>query len=761
MGKRIVTLISLVILLSIANLYAQDPGIRDTVRIDSIKVLQGSKAVLNVNFYNDEELAGIQLPIVYTSPDITIDSVSFVGSRVSYIGMKIVTIDNSIRQAVIAIFVATEANIAAGNGLLCKIHFNIPAAIPDQNVVVDTLSFPSAGDLFFIDPNAEPLYPSFLKGKITIGNPQNPPIIRVSPDSMYFEGIAGGSMPPVQIMNITNIGQGSLKWTATKHSTWLNVSPSFGTAPSNVQVFANTSSLGAGYYYDTIVVSDTNATNDPVIVPIKLRVMLPPPIIHLSQTYFSFNAIADSANPPNQTLIVTNTGQGVMHWTASKLSSWLTIIPTSGVDSGNITLSVNITGLPYGIYNDTITVSDPNATNDPQKAVIRLEVASGLPLLAVDSPFIFVVVDLNNPFPTARNFHIYNAGGGSMNYHLTSISPRIISLIPDSGAVPQTVTAGFKTLGGGAGNNFFDTVWIYSNEAINSPQFVVFQFHYVEHPAIIVLNKDSIVADLYECTQGTGTQPLPTKFSIFNYGTDPMTFNLTWKSSWLSTDKITGTVPSIITLNFDYKALAPGPYYDTIIVSAINAINSPVRLPVVLNILPASMPPWIAANSDTIFFTAQENRPGKEFYLDVTNANPGCMSWQLNESISWLFYDIDSTNNHTYPWSIHFMPFAGGITMGSYLDQCQIISPSATNSPFPIRFKFVVWKLYGDCDYDGIVNIRDATYLINYLYKHGPAPKPEIKVADCDCNYRVNAIDVTELINYLYKHGNPLCGNPY
>ncbi len=348
-----------------------------------------------------------------------------------------------------------------------------------------------------------------------------------------------------------------------------------------------------------------------------------------------------------------------------------------------------------------------------------------------------------------------------MNYHLSTNSTRIISLFPDSGAVPQTVTATFKTLGGSAGSNFFDTVWVYSDEATNSPQLVVFQFHFVDHPAIIALNKDSAVANLYECSQGTGTQPQPTKFSIFNYGTDPMTFNLSWKSAWLSTDKITGPVPNQVTLNFDYKLMAPGTYYDTIIVSAINAINSPVRLPIVLNILPTSTPPWIAVNPDTIIFTAQENMPAKEFYLDVNNANPGCMSWQLDENISWLFFDIDSAGNHTYPWTIHFMPFAGGVTMGTYYDQCLISSPTATNSPVPIKFKLQVWKLHGDCNYDGLVNLKDVTYLVNYLYKHAAAPKPEVSVGDCDCNFRINALDITAMIDYLYKHGNPLCGNPY
>jgi len=619
----------------------------------------------------------------------------------------------------------------------------------------------SGNDLMLIDVNSEAIYPIFKKGAITVGNPQLPPTISVSPDSLYFEGLAGGSMPPTQLLHIANIGQSSLKWTATKHSTWLNISPSFGTAPSNVQVFASTSGLSAGYYYDTITVTDTNATNSPVLVPVKLRVMLPPPTIHLSQNYFSFNAIADSANPPGQTLIVTNTGQGELHWTATKQSSWLTINPASGVDSGDIALSIDITGLPYGVYYDTIYVSDPNATNDPQYAAVRLEVASGLPLLAVDSSFIFVVVDVNNPYPAPRSFLIYNAGGGSMNFHLSTNSPRIISLTPDSGAAPQSVVAGFKTLGGGAGSNFFDTVWIYSAEAINSPQTVVFQFHYVQSPAIIALNKDSIVASRYECSQGTGAQPPASQFSIFNYGTDPMNFNLSWKSDWLSANKVTGPVPSAVTLSFDYKTLPPGSYYDTIVVSAINAINSPVKLAVILNILPTSTPPWIAVNPDTLFFVAQENMPGKEFYLDVNNANPGCMSWQMNENVSWLSFNIDSSNNHTYPWSLHFMPFAGGVTMGTYNDQGQITSPTATNSPVNLNFKLQVWKLHGDCNYDGLVNIKDITYLVNYLYKHGAAPKPENIVGDCDCNYRINSLDITAMINYLYKHSGPLCGNPY
>lgn len=61
----------------------------------------------------------------------------------------------------------------------------------------------------------------------------------------------------------------------------------------------------------------------------------------------------------------------------------------------------------------------------------------------------------------------------------------------------------------------------------------------------------------------------------------------------------------------------------------------------------------------------------------------------------------------------------------------------------------------GDANGNGSVNLLDATYIINYLYKGGPAPIV-IEAADCNGNGALNILDVTYLINYLYKSGPPL-----
>jgi len=65
----------------------------------------------------------------------------------------------------------------------------------------------------------------------------------------------------------------------------------------------------------------------------------------------------------------------------------------------------------------------------------------------------------------------------------------------------------------------------------------------------------------------------------------------------------------------------------------------------------------------------------------------------------------------------------------------------------------------GNCNGDGIINILDITYLINYLYKGGPAPVPDgLGSGDASCDCTLNILDVTYLINYLYRMGAPPCG---
>ena len=58
----------------------------------------------------------------------------------------------------------------------------------------------------------------------------------------------------------------------------------------------------------------------------------------------------------------------------------------------------------------------------------------------------------------------------------------------------------------------------------------------------------------------------------------------------------------------------------------------------------------------------------------------------------------------------------------------------------------------GDCNGDRVVNSADVAFLVDYMYKGGPSPKP-LCIADVNDDGAVNSADIVCLIDYLYKGG--------
>ena len=66
----------------------------------------------------------------------------------------------------------------------------------------------------------------------------------------------------------------------------------------------------------------------------------------------------------------------------------------------------------------------------------------------------------------------------------------------------------------------------------------------------------------------------------------------------------------------------------------------------------------------------------------------------------------------------------------------------------------IVLSEYGDATGDGVINIADVMYMINYLYKSGPYPA-SFEAGDANCDGDHGILDIVFLINYLYKGGPP------
>jgi hypothetical protein len=60
--------------------------------------------------------------------------------------------------------------------------------------------------------------------------------------------------------------------------------------------------------------------------------------------------------------------------------------------------------------------------------------------------------------------------------------------------------------------------------------------------------------------------------------------------------------------------------------------------------------------------------------------------------------------------------------------------------------------MMGDINFDGSVDVSDPVFLINYLYREGPAPLLDA-IADVNCDDAVDVSDVVYYINYIFKDG--------
>ena len=75
----------------------------------------------------------------------------------------------------------------------------------------------------------------------------------------------------------------------------------------------------------------------------------------------------------------------------------------------------------------------------------------------------------------------------------------------------------------------------------------------------------------------------------------------------------------------------------------------------------------------------------------------------------------------------------------------------------------VLGGLCGDVDGSAgpQANVADLTFLVNYLFKGGPAPVPLwVGNVDCSSNNEPNVADLTYLVSYLFKGGPAPCEGP-
>ncbi len=115
-----------------------------------------------------------------------------------------------------------------------------------------------------------------------------------------------------------------------------------------------------------------------------------PPSMSVSRKQLNFGASTVGKTTPPQTFRVINSGGGIIDWTVKNSADWISCTPSNGINTGIITVSVNPSGKPSGIYMGNIEVK---ATVDSKEEKYTIQVKlkiyfekDGTPFGSLDTP---------------------------------------------------------------------------------------------------------------------------------------------------------------------------------------------------------------------------------------------------------------------------------------------------------------------------------------------------------------------------------------
>ncbi|MEZ5358252.1 MAG: hypothetical protein R3F48_05425 [Candidatus Zixiibacteriota bacterium] len=142
----------------------------DTVNIGSLSIPAGTTSLtIPVNLKNFTALAAFDFPVKWSSADLTCDSVSYVGSRASYISTKLTGIDNANRRLHSGVLIISEAYLPVDSGLAFTIYFSVNPTAAEQTITVDsTFLYPPSGYFVVTDSAGVTRNPKCFGGEIEI-----------------------------------------------------------------------------------------------------------------------------------------------------------------------------------------------------------------------------------------------------------------------------------------------------------------------------------------------------------------------------------------------------------------------------------------------------------------------------------------------------------------------------------------------------------------------------------------------------------------
>jgi hypothetical protein len=513
-----------------------------------------------------------------------------------------------------------------------------------------------------------------LQRAITVTPPAPAPTIGVNPASLTFNYQSGGATPAAQTVAVSSSGT-AFNYTVSTSAAWLSATPASGSTPGNVSVSVNPSGLAAGTYTGNVTITSASASNSPKTVGVTLNVTAAP-ALNTNPASLTFAYQIGGSNPAAQMISLSSTGGNVNYTTATS-ATWLSVTPASGMTPGNLSVSVNPSGLAAGTYTGNVTVTAAGASNSPKTVGVTLNVTASPTLNASPASLTFAY-QIGGSNPAAQMISL-SSTGGNVNY-TTATSATWLSVAPASGTTPGNLSVSVNPSGLAAGT-YTGNVTVTAAGVSNSPKTVGVTLN-VTAAALPTIGVNP--ASLTFAYQIGGSTPATQMVAVSSSGS-AINYTTATSATWLSVTPASGTTAGNLTVSVNPSGLAAGTYTGNVTVTSSGAANSPKAIPVTLNVT-AAQSPNMTVNPLNLSFSYQTGgaMPASKT-VNVTGSS--MLSYTASSSGGWLGVSPASGNT---PGTLTVSVNPSGLATGTYNGSITVAGSGASNSPQTVAVSLTV-----------------------------------------------------------------------
>ncbi len=538
--------------------------------------------------------------------------------------------------------------------------------------------------------------------------------------------------------------------------------------PDSVEFMVSTIGLDPGVYYDTIIVSSSDNSDNWTAVPVRLNVSEDSYVLASNPESFNFTVPQGVPILGESLYVYEEHGYSINFWTHNE-AYWLHVdtMAASPLYTPRL-LIVDIyadTLLDPGVYTDTIFIYADDDSASPLLVPVSIIIEGGSPDYEVATSPTYYHLNLQPETTLDTSLYVYETHGYATWFHISYDASWLDIPGGTFNVTPADLDISINTASLAPGF-YADTIFLFPDtDSYSFPPVAVPVYVQVQSEVAVV----HAVPDFFHFYLAPGDSIYNASMYIYEESGDALAFAVSTVagSGWIAFPFIptSGVTPDSLHFSIFTDTLPPGTYGDSIVIfyplDDIYGFDD-VIVPVILTIQEDTLDYRLETSPTSFSFSLNESEVGYDS-LFVYEASDQQIGFYYQTTGNWLVVNPFGMPPYVTPMSMPVIANAAGLEPGIYIDSIFIWSlPEDTLNiqtlAVPVVLTVPGAYTCGDANGDEVIDVGDAVYLVNFVFRHGAPPDP-YAAADANCDGYVNVGDIVSIVAYTFR-GGPAPGCP-